>query len=371
MHSRKVLWVVSVSDMAGVARHVLDVAEIGIEGWDLSFVLPEGPLAEELRRLGWQTTTERFGRDLGVVKSLNTLRRAIGRLAPDLIHSHLAWADVLAGWARPKGTPLMSTEHGIAEVPHLYNRTWIMAASKRQLHRHRMRQTDCLIPVSRATAEAAVHLWGAPKGITRVIHNGVDRIDQGLTVPSSGTRFGCFARLSPEKDYVTMLRAFELLHNRMPEATLQIAGTGPLEGWLRRELHRRGLESAVRLRGFMQPEDFFREVDVVVQLSVWENCSYSVLDAVVRGKGVVATEVGGYLEYLPDRCIAPVGDTASAADRMIEQATDVSLRPSLPADWPTVREMTNRIAGVYAEVVASAPRRQPPPLTQPVGPRPN
>jgi glycosyltransferase involved in cell wall biosynthesis len=344
--------------MAGVARYVLDVAETGIEGWDLSFVLPEGPLADELRRLGWPTTTERFGRDVGVAKSLLALRSAIRRVGPDLIHSHLAWADVIAGWAAPAGTPVISTEHGIAEVPRLYNRTWAMATAKRVLHRRRMKRTDCLIPVSRATAEAAEHLWGPPQGPVRVIHNGVDHMGEPPASRNLGTRFGCFARLALEKDYPTMLAAFELVRPRMPEATLDIAGTGPLEGWLRSELHRRGLESAVRIRGFMEPEDFFREVAVVVQLSVWENCSYSVLDAVVRGKGVVATEVGGYLEYLPSRCLAPVGDAASAADRMIEQASDVSLRPSLPDDWPTVREMTEQLAGVYAEISGKQSRER-------------
>ena len=340
------------SDLAGVARHVLDVAATGIPGWDIHFLLPEGPLASELRRLGCPTATGAFGRDIGITRSLATLRRAISRTSPDLIHSHLAWGDVLASWARPRNVPLVSTEHGVAEVPHLYNRTRAMAAAKRALHRHRMRRTDCLIPVSRATADAANQLWGAPRGVTRVVHNGVDRMDPDESPPRAGTRFGCFARLAPEKDYPTMLRAFELLHERLPEATLEIAGTGPLEDWLRRELQRAGWASAGRLRGFMAPADFFREVDVLVQLSVWENCSYSVLDAVVRGKGVVTTEVGGYLEYLPRRCLAPVGDAASAADRMLEQATDVTMRPSLPVDWPTVHEMTERIARVYAEVVA-------------------
>ena len=117
----------------------------------------------------------------------------------------------------------------------------------------------------------------------------------------------------------------------------------------------------------MQPDQFFREVDVLVQLSLWENCSYSVLDAVVRGKGLVATEVGGYLEYLSGPRLVPVGDAASAADRMIQQAGDLTLRPSLPAEWPSVQEMTERIARVYATVTATRVRPPPAPVATPVG----
>src|SRR5215211_552272 len=249
MSTGRALWVVSVSDLAGVARHALDVAKTGIDGWELHFLLPEGPLAGELRQLGHPTVTGAFGRDVGVARSLVTLRQTIGRTAPDLIHSHLAWGDVASAWARPSAIPLVSTEHGVAEVPHLYNRTRAGAASKRTLHRYRMRRTDCLIPVSRATACVAAKLWGPPRGVTRVIHNGVDRIDRPSAVPRVGMRFGCFARLAPEKDYGTMLDAFELLHGRRPEAALEIAGSGPLEGWLRHELRRRGLESSAHIRG--------------------------------------------------------------------------------------------------------------------------
>jgi len=353
MSTRKALWVVSVSNLAGVARHVLDVANAGIEDWELSFILPEGPLADELRRLDWPTTTHEFGRDVGVARSLAALRRVIRRTSPDVVHSHLAWGDVVASWATPTEIPLVSTEHGVAETPHLYNRSRAIAAAKRLLHRRRMSRTDCIIPVSQATAAAAAQLWGLPRGITRVIQNGIDSIDHPSPPPRVGNRYGSFARLAPEKDYATMIRAFDLVHRRVPEATLELAGTGVLESWLREEIERRGLGRAVRLRGFMEPEDFFRQVEVVVQLSVWENCSYSVLDAVVHGKGTVATAVGGYLEYLPSHCLVPVGDARSAAERMVEQATDLKLRPQLPADWPSVDEMRRHIARVYGEVMAS------------------
>ena len=41
------------------------------------------------------------------------------------------------------------------------------------------------------------------------------------------------------------------------------------------------------------------EHDVLAMLSVWENCSYSLLDAAARGLGVVASDVGGNPEILP------------------------------------------------------------------------
>ena len=356
MAPRRALWVVSVSNMAGVARHVVDVADAGIEGWDLSFLLPEGPLAHELRARGAAVDTNEFGKRHGTLASVRALRKVISRDSPQIVHSHLAWADIIAAMARSSDIRLLSTEHGVAPG-NLYHQRRFRRALTRTVHRARVHRTDAIIAVSRATAAVAEDTWGRPRsGVFDVVPNGVDGLSTAAQDIRSGTRFGCLARLAPEKDFGTLLAAFQRVLERLPAASLDIAGTGELEPWLRAEIGSRGLASAVRLRGFMEPEQFFREVDVVVQLSLWENCSYSVLDAIVRGKGLVATEVGGYLEYLPSRCLVPVGDTTAAAQRMVEQTTDLALRPRLPSDWPTVSDMTRQIARVYSEVMASRPR---------------
>jgi len=299
--------------------------------------------------------------------SVRALREHTSDESPQIVHSHLAWADIVAAMARPPSAHLVSTEHGIAPGG-VYHRQPSKRALRQLVHRARVRRVDSIIAVSRATAAMAERTWGRPRsGGFHVVPNGIDRSPRMLDAARPGTRFGCLARLAPEKDFATLLAAFKQVLKTMPEATLDIAGTGELEPWLRAEIDRRGLGPAVRLRGFMPPDQFFREVDVLVQLSLWENCSYSVLDAVVRGKGLVATEVGGYLEYLSGPCLVPVGDAASAADRMIQQAGDVTVRPSLPADWPSVREMTERIARVYATVTATRESRPPEPVALLVG----
>ena len=51
--------------------------------------------------------------------------------------------------------------------------------------------------------------------------------------------------------------------------------------------------------GFVDPDRAMAEHDVLAMLSVWENCSYALLDAAGRGMGVVASDVGGNPEILP------------------------------------------------------------------------
>ena len=59
------LWVVPVADLGGVARHVLDVARVGLPGLRLAVLYPEGPLAERLREQGAAVFTGAVGPDAG------------------------------------------------------------------------------------------------------------------------------------------------------------------------------------------------------------------------------------------------------------------------------------------------------------------
>ena len=45
---RIALWCVPVADLGGVARHVLDAARVGIPGWRLVVLCPEGRWKEWL-----------------------------------------------------------------------------------------------------------------------------------------------------------------------------------------------------------------------------------------------------------------------------------------------------------------------------------
>ncbi len=77
------------------------------------------------------------------------------------------------------------------------------------------------------------------------------------------------------------------------------------------------------------------EHDVLAMMSVWENCSYALLDAVARGMGVVATPVGGNPEILPSRSLVGADDTAAVAETLADQGLNLDERPALN-DWPSV-----------------------------------
>ena len=336
------LWVVPVSDLAGVARHVLDVARTGIPGWRLVFLVPPGDLPRELRSVGANVIERPFGPDHGLPSSARALRDVVRTLRPEVVHTHLSYADIVAGLA-VHGPRLVTTEHGIARDDVVYHRSSAKARVMASVHAVRLRRFDAAIAVSRATADAMREKWHPHRPIT-VIPNGVDPVDHVPRGP--GLRILSLARLAPEKRLPALIDGFARLAADQPGARLTLAGTGDLESALRAQVERLGLAQSVVLPGFVDPTAAMADHDVLAMLSVWENCSYALLDAAAAGMGVVASDVGGNPEILPPTSLVDATDAEAVAIALADQGLQKVARPAL-ADWPTVAEMCVRIAAVY------------------------
>jgi glycogen(starch) synthase len=347
---RTALWVVPVSDLGGVARHVLDVVRVGIPGWRVVVLCPPGPLVTKLTEAGGAVLACEFGPAAGFRASAASLRHAIRALRPEVVHSHLSYADIVVAAAAPRSVRLVTTEHGIAADDAVYHRSQVEARVMAGVHRARLRRFDRAIAVSQATSRAMRDKWGAGDGIL-VIPNGVDR-PSPRACGTAGLRFLSLSRLAPEKRIDDLVSAFGLVVAAHPDATLTIAGAGSLEQQLRRQVDELGISTHVTFPGFVPTYEALAGADVVVQLSTWENCSYTLLDAVTHGLGVVASPVGGNPEMLPGTRLVDPADHRSVASRMVSQGCNLDQRPELSDTWPSTAMMTSRIARVYVELAA-------------------
>ncbi|MDQ4488841.1 glycosyltransferase [Sinomonas sp. ASV486] len=357
------LWAVPVPELGGVARHVLDTAAVGLPGWRLVVLCPEGALAEKLREAGAAVITGPFGPAAGFAASVRTLRRNIRALRPAVVHAHLAYADVISAVATiGTGAKYVTTEHGIAGEDAVYHGSAWKSRLMAAVHSLRLRRASGVIAVSEATKRAMLAKW-RPRQAVVVIPNGVDveevRARLRETAPAGaaaagsasvghGPRVLSLSRLSGEKRIPELLAAFAELRRAHPDATLTVAGEGPDRADLEARARELGLESVVSFPGFVDAGAAMGAADVVVQLSVWENCSYTLLDAVAAGLGVVATPVGGNPEILPERCLVAAEHSAAVAAAIALQA-DADKRPE--SVWVTRAEMAWRTVGVYEEAM--------------------
>lgn len=366
-----VLWLLPVPDLGGAARHVLDVARAGIPGHRLVVLCPEGEAAQALRGTGAEVRAGGFGTGAGVLSSVRTLRALVARLRPQAVHSHLAYADVVAFLAtaperlvaRCLGTQaplLVTTEHGIAPQDTAYQSSLARGLLMNALHRIRLAQTDATLAVSQSTRTVMGRKWQA-RGV-QVTPNLTDNQRLRSLVaaarvprPAGATRYLSLARLAPEKRIDLLLEAFAAVAAEDPGARLEIAGTGPEEQSLRRRAQQLGLAERITWSGAVEAAVAYGRSDVVVQLSEWENWSYTLLDAVVLGLPVVATDVGGNAEVLDGEVLALSGDRSEDVRRVSARLLQAREQAGTVVEHGTVQQMTQRIARAYA--VAEQARR--------------
>ena len=347
------LWVVPVGDFGGVARHVLDAASCGIPNWRIVVLAPEGPFTQACRDAGVAVISGSLGPEHGLRSSVRCLRQLSARLRPSIVHTHLAYADLTAAVSYPwrRGPLLISTEHGISGDSSLYQRHALHSRVMALAHRARLRAFDGIIAVSRSTADQIRDRWSPPSRLPiAVLPNGIDRFGSESVPGRAGLRISTISRLSNEKRLGDTLAAFAAVLRVDPSAQLTIAGEGPDREDLLRRCTQLGINGAVEFPGFMNAQELLRRTDVLVQLSAWENCSYTILDAINVGVGVVATPVGGNPEILPTQCLIKSEDPAAIASLICDQARSIELRPALPEGWPTVDDMTTAIGGFYESV---------------------
>jgi glycosyltransferase involved in cell wall biosynthesis len=300
------------------------------------------------------------------VAAVRAAQRATGA---QIVHSHLAWTDIVCLLAFLP-VPHVSTEHGIAGDSGLYETSRTAAIVAASVHTARMQRMAATICVSQATAEVVRQRWHPPTRMPLVVvPNGVDRPEAflGQVGDVSAIRgaerttgaevaterpptVGFLGRFEHEKRPDLLLAALAHVRSEVPEARLSMAGEGSMRGELETQAHALGLADAVQFPGWVDSASWLEGVDVLAVTSVWENCSYAILEALANGVGVVASPVGGNPELLPTGALADPADPEAFAAALTAQLRDPQKRPALPDGYPTIEQMAQRTGAVYAQV---------------------
>src|SRR5205823_11078676 len=129
------------------------------------------------------------------------------------------------------------------------------------------------------------------RGKTEVVPSGVDLERFSFApAPDGSLRLLCVGSLTPRKNVLRLADAFE----RLGEGTLRFVGDGPL----RAELEgRRGIQVAGALPHDRIPDEL-AAARVVCGPSLIEPFGQALLEAMARGRTVVATRIGGPPEFV-------------------------------------------------------------------------
>jgi glycosyltransferase involved in cell wall biosynthesis len=181
------------------------------------------------------------------------------------------------------------------------------------------RATAATIAVSNALRDDLIANFRAPAGATTTIPNPAapDPFPQRLDADTLAARpplIVAVGRLVPDKDFITLLRAFARLKD---VARLVILGEGPERASLEAEIRVLGIGGRVAMPGFASnPGEVLAMARCFALSSRHEAFSLVCVEALAHGLPVVATDCGGPSEIVDAPqlgWITPVGDVEAFA----------------------------------------------------------
>jgi glycosyltransferase involved in cell wall biosynthesis len=328
--------------------------------------------------------------------ALDELLEALREREPHVLHLHMHRASVLGTLAALRLEALGMPRPYVISTVHSSR---VRSTEDQVLLRQLTPSMDRLIAVSQAIAEKLHHEGRIlPDGpALDLIYNGVDlsvydRTEACCTLPQEygfeeGTPLvGCVARLEPEKGQPTLLDAWPLVLERVPEARLLMVGEGSRREALEAQARELGLLGAdcagdrcVGTRHarpgakvvFTGRRDDVPSVtaalDVAVLPSYREALGLVVLEAMALGRPVVASAVGGIPEMIDDGrtgLLVPPHDPEALAAAIVRLLRDHPFADTIAkAGHDQVHQrfciqlMVRAIEGIYDEGAAVVAER--------------
>ena len=203
-----------------------------------------------------------------------------------------------------------------------------------------LRLVDLAIAVSKATQKLAISAGAHPKKIV-VIYNSIDEsrfkprlkeeVRKELGIESNGKIIIYVGALIPRKGVEYLIRAMQLVIEKIPNSILLVIGNGPEKEHLKFLSSQFGLKENIQFLGHIPTNLlalYYNVSDVFVLPSFHEGHAMVLLEAMASGLPIIATNVGGNVETITDRLngyLVNPGDTLTIADRIIHILSDERL----------------------------------------------
>jgi glycosyltransferase involved in cell wall biosynthesis len=305
----RVLQTIRQGQIGGGESHILNLVNFldkeRFEPIVLSFT--PGPMVDKLRASGIRTHVIN-GKSPLDVRMWTQIKTLLEEEQIDLIHAHGTRAYMNIVWAAKQcKLPIVYTVHGWSFHS---DQSFMVKNARIAAERMLTRWADLTITVSESNHKTGQELI---KGFrSKVIFNGIDRkrfdrdqpfndIRISYGIPSSHTVVVFLARMTFQKDPITMIRAFKSIAERYEDITLLMIGEGELDQEVLSVIEQNGIQKRVVRDGFrLDVPDVLNASDIYCLPSHWEGQPIGLIEAMAMGKAVIATHVDGSKELVQD-----------------------------------------------------------------------
>ncbi len=364
----KVLQVITKGETGGAQSHVRTLcAALSAQGVAVQAAIggtgPLSPLGRDLEALGLRVhgipVLDNGLRPVRLLRATRDLLRIVRTESPDLLHAHSAMAGVAARIAGAlSGVPVIYTVHGFAfKAGNAWPRravAWTTEALLAPLTRRMV----CVSEHERALARSLP----LPGGRLVTVVNGVDDIAAPADAPAwkrEGSSIAMVARMAPPKRHDLLLHALARLRDTTGQTgSASLLGDGPDRPAHEALAARLGLQTSVDFQGDVDdvPAQLARH-GIFVLMSDHEGLPISLIEAMRAGMAIVASDLPGVRELLPDpgHALLVPADAEALAAALRQLMESPALRARLGAaarrryeQHYTAERMGSAVRGVYA-----------------------
>lgn len=289
------------------------------------------------------------------------LRKALRKA--ELVHAHLPRAELLAALSARKIFVFSrhNTEQFFPGAPRLVSSA---------LSRFVTLRANSGIAISKAVRNYLIDsgevsrnlridvvLYGIPDCVTINLPR-VKQLKAKMKILDTDYIVGTIARLAPQKDLFTLLRAFALTNSSLPNAKLVIIGTGPDREYLAKEASKLGISDRIIWVGrTSEIYEYLAIMDVFVLTSLYEGFGLVLVEAMVAECPIVASNNSAIPEVLGEDHIG-LAQTSNAKDfankiialSKVELKSNVLLQQKIRIPHFNSREMSLRILNIYNSI---------------------
>jgi len=206
------------------------------------------------------------------------------------------------------------------------------------LTRRALLAADWISCVSRVVLDDTTRRVPAIASRSSIIYNFVEPPPEAPSpLPWSPPRVLCLGRIVPQKGFDLAVDAFRVIHARVPDARLILAGDGPEKIPLQEKVKALGLSPWVDFTGWVKPSDVYPVIGsatVLLMPSRFEGLPLVALEASLMARPVIATRVDGISEVVEDGAtgiLVEPEDSRALADAAIRVLNNPSLARRLGA----------------------------------------
>lgn len=339
--------------VGGLFRHVLDLAREQVaRGHRVGLIADSttgGPRADDTLRelaptlaLGLVRIPMRRHIGPGDAGVLAHVMRRITHTSADIVHGHGAKGGAYARMALNAGKAVKAyTPHGGSL---LFGHDTVAGKFYLATEKILMLRGDLFLFESAYSAEVFRRKIGKPKGLVRVVHNGVSRTEfEPIETQPDATDLVFMGEFRPVKGIDVLIDALAQLHRGGRTITATLVGDGPDRAQLRAQVERLGLGKVIQFKPAMPARQAQTLGRIMVIPSRAESLPYVVLEAAAAGVPLITTKVGGVPEIYGALGGLIAAEDVGALARAITNTLDDPARTA-----ETAQQLRQRVATSFS-----------------------